>query len=67
MQKITLAMARASCGLSQAELAEKVGVSRLTLQKWEKGKTDMRVKHLQKISEITGISMDDFFIPEKYA
>lgn len=31
--------ARKSCGLSQEQVAEKLGVSRQTISKWESGET----------------------------
>lgn len=67
MQKITIASARVNAGYTQAQFAKKLGVSLSALQKWEDGKSDMRVSSLKKISEITGFSMDDFILPKEYA
>ena len=67
MQKITIAGARVNAGYTQAEFAEKIGVSLSALQKWERGIGGMRVASLKKISELTGFKMDDFVLPEKYA
>lgn len=67
MAKVTIAGARITKGLSQDELALKIGVSKSAIQKWEAGKADMRVSHLKAISEITGFSMDDFILPKEYA
>lgn len=67
MPKITIASARVNAGYTQAEFAEKIGVSLSAVQKWERGKNDMRVSHLKRISDITGFKMDDFVLPDKYA
>lgn len=67
MPKITIASARVNAGYTQAQFAQKLGVSLSALQKWEDGKSDMRVSSLKKISEITGFSMDDFILPKEYA
>ena len=67
MPKITIASARVNAGYTQAEFAEKLGVSLYALQKWESGKADMRCSSLKKISELTGFSMDDFILPKEYA
>ena len=67
MPKITIASARVNAGYTQAQFAKKLGVFLSALQKWEDGKSDMRVSSLKKISEITGFSMDDFILPKEYA
>jgi transcriptional regulator with XRE-family HTH domain len=40
--------------LLQEELAERIGVSRSAVQKWERGQATPRVQHLSAISELTG-------------
>lgn len=67
MPKVTIAGARTTKGLTQDELARKIGVSRSAVQKWESGKSDMRVSQLKAIAEVTGFSMDDFLLPKEYA
>ena len=37
--RITLEAARVNAGLTQAEAAKKIGVSKETLSNWERGKT----------------------------
>ena len=65
MSKVTLAGARVSKGWTQRELAEKMGVSRETVIKWESGKTEMRTPYLILFSHITGFDQDDLILPEK--
>ena len=67
MPNITIRAARVLKGLTQEELADKVGVSLSAVQKWETGKADIRFSHMKKISEITGVSLDDFILPKEYA
>lgn len=52
---------RKGWGLSQSELAEKIGVSFQQVQKYEKGSTRVSVERLQQISEILGVDITSFF------
>ena len=46
-------------GLSQEELAEKVGVSRQTISKWELGETSPDLKQGKGLSKIFNVSLDE--------
>ncbi len=50
---------RKKCGLSQEELAEKVGVARQTISKWELGETSPDIKQAKELSKIFNISLDE--------
>lgn len=65
MPKISLAAARVNSNLTQAELADKMGISRETVVAWESGKRAMRAPYLYLFCNITGFSMDDILLPEK--
>jgi len=52
---------RKGLGLSQSELAEKIGVSFQQVQKYEKGLTRVSVMRLQQISEVFGVNIASFF------
>lgn len=65
MPKITVEAARVNTKLTQAELAEKMGVSRETVVSWETGKRTMRTPYLYLFCNITGFSVDDIILPEK--
>lgn len=67
MQKITLAGARVSAGLTQAEMARKIGVSRLTVLKWENGQTPVKSAYLWAMCKVTGFSVEDIKLPEAYS
>ncbi len=65
MAKITLEAARVNTGLTQADLAEKMGVSRQTVLDWESGKREMKTAYLYMFCGITGFSEDDILLPIK--
>ena len=46
-------------GMSQEELAEKVGVARQTISKWELGETSPDLKQSKELSKIFNISLDE--------
>ena len=45
--------------LSQEQLAEKVGISRQTISKWELGETAPDIKQAQMLSQIFNVSLDE--------
>lgn len=65
MPKIPLVAARKAKGMTQAELAEKMGVSRETVLAWENGKTAMKTAYFYLFCKVTGFSEDDIILPEK--
>ena len=46
-------------GLSQEELAEKVGVARQTISKWELGETSPDLKQSKELSKLFNVSLDE--------
>ncbi len=46
-------------GLSQEELAEKIGVARQTISKWELGETYPDLKQAKELSKIFNVSLDE--------
>ena len=46
-------------GLSQEELAEKIGVARQTISKWELGETYPDLKQSKELSKLFNISLDE--------
>ena len=46
-------------GLSQEELAEKVGVARQTISKWELGETSPDLKQSKELAQIFKVSLDE--------
>ena len=47
--------------LSQQELAEKIGVTLHQMQRYENGRTILNVENVQRIADILGIPVADFF------
>ncbi len=64
MAKIRLEAARVNAGLTQEELAEKMGVSRQSVIDWENGKREMKPAYLFYFCNITGFEVDDILLPE---
>lgn len=52
---------RESAGMTQAELAEQVGVSEKVVSKWECGETKPSVEVLPALADVFGINIDDLF------
>ena len=59
-----LAQSRRAAGLSQAELGEKVGVSRQAVSKWESGQTSPDTKTLTLLCRVLGVSADYLLLGE---
>ena len=65
MPKITLRAARVNAGYTQDELAEKLKVSRATVNAWECGRADLKPHHLYAFCYATGVSEDDIILTNK--
>lgn len=51
--------------LSQEELAEKIGVARQTISKWELGETSPDLKQAKKIADIFNVNLDELTSNDK--
>lgn len=65
MGKLTLAGARVSCGLTQQEMAEKLGLDRATINKLENEKVPLKAIYLYAYCYVTGFKADDFLLPSE--
>ena len=54
-----IAAARAIYKMTQADLAEKIGVSVSTIVHWENGDTSPRVDQVRKIADILCVPLED--------
>ena len=54
-----LFQARQKRGLSQEEVAEKLGVSRQTISKWETGETLPDIRQSKRLALLYGVSLDE--------
>lgn len=57
--KLTIKQARVGAGLTQKEIADKLGVSQLTYFGYEKSPSKMRVETLVKFSKVTGVDVSN--------
>ncbi len=57
----SLKKARENAGLSQAEVAEKLNISRQAISKWENGWTSPDIDNLIILSDLYDVSLDELF------
>ena len=50
-------------GLKQIELAERLGINRVSLSRLLSDKNDMRISTIRKIADAIGCDVTDFFTP----
>ena len=55
----SLVDARKKCGLSQERVAEKLGVSRQTISKWETNETLPDIYQAKRLSKLYNLSLDE--------
>lgn len=60
--KICLEACRVNAGLSQKELAERLGVSAGTISNWETGKTEPTLSQLRIISELSTVPIGSIVV-----
>ena len=65
MAKITMEAARVNAGLTQEELAVKMGVSRSTVINVEKGYVDLKPYYLYAFCHVVGLTEDDILFPNR--
>lgn len=63
--QISLASARVNAGMTQEEIAHKMGVSKKTIINWEKGNTSPSFAVIQMLSSMYNIPADYIFLPNK--
>ena len=51
--------ARKSKGLNQAELAEQLGMSEMTVRRWETGKSSPRMEEIHNVAEVLNIPISE--------
>lgn len=65
--KISLQAARVNAGLTQEEMARKLGVSSRTINKWENSPGKLKPFIIFSYASVCGISEDDIFLPNQFA
>lgn len=61
--KIRLSAVRVNAGLSQQDIADKMGVSRITVGNWESGKVKMKEAELRMYADICSFPRENIFLP----
>ena len=61
--RVQMSAARKNAGLTQVQMAEKLGVSYITVLDWEKGRRPPRADKLDKYCEICGCTREDIILP----
>ena len=61
--RISLEAARKNRGLTQGQVARKLGISRATVVNWEKGNTKISYAALTKLSNLYGVPLDNLKVP----
>lgn len=56
---LRIAEARLACGWSQEQLAEAIGTTQQTIQRWESGQIDPKVSKIQAISAALGVTVSE--------
>lgn len=62
---VTIRQLREQHGMTQVELAVKIGVSPGSVYGWESGRTEPKVSQLRKVAKLFNVSMDDIDIEER--
>lgn len=60
--KISLKAARVNAGLTQAQVAERIGCSRFAIMSWESGKVIPRFDKLQALRDLYGIPVENLSV-----
>ncbi len=63
ISKLPLKALRARANLTQQQVAEKIGINRMTYSQWENYQTFPDALQLIKLSQIFECSMDTFYFP----
>lgn len=54
---VRIKAARDRLGVTQAELAEKLGVNTFTVSRWERGETSPSFEQMCRLSQVCGVSL----------
>ena len=63
VMKFSLEAARRNRGLTQSQVANRIGVSKATVVNWEKGNTKISYSALIRLSNLYGIPLENLKVP----
>lgn len=61
--KISLKAARINANLTQENVAKKMKKSKVTINNWENGKTEIDYGNLTELCRLYSVTMDDIILP----
>ena len=64
MEKLSMRAARRLADLTQQEIADKIGVSRKSVNNWEKGRRSITKSHFISFCSAVGRDEADIILPE---
>lgn len=62
--RISLASARVNAGMTQENVAKRMGVSKNTIVNWENGKVEMKPAQFKMYCDVVGAPEDIIVLPE---
>ena len=62
-ENLDFALARKRLGMTQAQIAEKIGVDQGSVSNWERGKGKPNVTLIPKVAEVYGVTVDFLLAP----
>ena len=63
--RISLAAARVNAGMTQADVAKEMRVTKNTVVAWEKGASEPKMSQARQLSDLYKIPLDNIFLPCK--
>jgi len=61
--RMSLEALRVNNGMTQQDVADRLGVSRFTVMKWESGKVEPKELVIYALAKLYGVDLDDIKIP----
>ena len=61
--QIRLAAARVNAGMTQGDVAKRLGISKQTIVNWEKGRNAPGIPEIEMLARIYKIPQDNIFLP----
>ena len=63
--KISLKAARVNANLTQEDTAKAMGKTKQTIMNWESGRSEIKYRNMERLSELYGMPMEYLAVPEK--
>ena len=63
MQQYSLKELRARKNMTQAEVAENIGISTQTYNAWEKDVSNVAIGKVKALADFFGVTIGEFFLP----